>query len=60
MGANASNGIATLKIAEKSVHSIDTVVNGQCDTKDTPSRVSVTLEYRDGHYMIPKGMRHTS
>ncbi|MEZ2352548.1 hypothetical protein [Caballeronia sp. RCC_10] len=51
-------GYASLKVTEKTVHSVTRMVKDECVNQDgAPKQKDFTLEYRNGHYNVPQGMR---
>lgn len=60
LGTPGQDGYAALKVTEKSVHTINTPTKDDCASKDQPAkRVSVTLDYRNGQYGVPKAMQYS-
>ncbi len=58
MGPAGRDGYASLKIAEKTVHSDTRMVKDECVSKEAaPKQSSVMLEYRNGRYSVPKSMQ---
>lgn len=54
------DGYSALKVSENAVHSVTQMVEGDCKAEDSSSaRTSLTLDYRDGKYSVPKGMSYT-
>jgi hypothetical protein len=58
IGPAGREGYAALKIAEKSTHTVNKVVGQTCTDRDSPAlRKNFTLEYNNGHYIVPKALR---
>jgi hypothetical protein len=49
-------GYASLKVTEKTVHSVTRMVKDECVNQDgAPKQKDFTLEYRNGRYSVPQG-----
>lgn len=60
IGPAGKDGYATLRVTEQSVQTINTPTKNDCANKDQPAkRVSITLEYRNGQYGVPKAMQYS-
>jgi uncharacterized Zn-binding protein involved in type VI secretion len=58
IGPAGKDGYAALKVSEKTTHSISTQTKSDCVSKDQPQvRAIFELEYRGGHYGVPKEMQ---
>jgi hypothetical protein len=58
IGPAGREGYAALKIAEKSTHTVNKMVGQTCTDRDSPAlRKNFTLEYNNGHYIVPKALR---
>jgi hypothetical protein len=58
IGPAGKDGYAALKVLEKTTHSTSTQTKSDCVSKDKPqARVNFELEYRGGHYVVPKEMQ---
>ncbi len=59
IGPAGKDGYAALKVAEKSVETVNTGTAANCVDHAKPAkRANFTLEYRNGKYGVPKGMQY--
>ncbi|MDR5734626.1 hypothetical protein QCE47_20150 [Caballeronia sp. LZ025] len=57
-GPAGREGYASLKVTEKTVRSVTRMVKDECVNRDgAPKQKEFTLEYRDGKYSVPQGLR---
>jgi hypothetical protein len=57
-GSPGASGFAALKITQTTARTVTQSVRGQCVSKEgSPRRDTFTIDFRDGMYVVPSGMR---